>query len=106
EHVPDAVRRGDLYTETTLARAANSVWLAADDPDGADADLDGRIWPAPPGVFHMQNYYDWRARGEIALYRGDVERRAGEADHVLDQLRRFMLSRVQTVRGEAHWLVG
>src|SRR6185436_2953759 len=46
-HLRDAVRRGDRYTETSMVRTFNVVWLAADDPAEARRQLDREIWMPP-----------------------------------------------------------
>jgi tetratricopeptide (TPR) repeat protein len=106
EEVGEAARRGDRYTEATLRRVGGVALLAADDPDGAERDLTRTRWSPPPGQYHMQNWYEWRQRAEIALYRG----RAGElqtpAETTFADLRRVFLWRVATTRAEALWLGG
>jgi eukaryotic-like serine/threonine-protein kinase len=106
DHVPEAERRGDRYTEATLTRVANVIWLAADVPDVASEDLNRRAWRPPEGAYHMQNWYEWRALAEIALYQrrcADIFAAVGETQAAL---RRSMLIRVQTVRAEVLWLEG
>jgi hypothetical protein len=106
EHVPEAERRGDRYTEATLTRVANIIWLAADVPDVATEDLKRRAWRPPAGAYHMQNWYEWRALAEIALYQRRTAALLAEAVPTQQALRRSMLARVQTVRAEAFWLDG
>jgi hypothetical protein len=52
----------------------------------------------------MQNWYEWRARAEIALYRGDQVEPTVEV--TFEALRRSLLWRVQTIRMEALFLAG
>jgi serine/threonine protein kinase len=106
EHVPEAERRGDRYTEATLTRVANTIWLCADVPDVASEDLGRRAWRPPVGAYHMQNWYEWRALAEIALYKRDPHKLLGEVEITQAALERSMLARVQTVKAEAVWLEG
>ena len=99
----DARRRGDRYAETTFVRSINGVWLAADEPAAARAALEAAPWPIPTGGYHIQSWYAWRARVEIALYEG------GDLAALLHEsasLERSMLTRVQTIRTESRWLLG
>ena len=103
EWLHDARRRGDRYAETTLVRALNGVWLAKDDPAAAREALSRSSWVPPEGFYHLQHWYDLRARAEIALYEG------GDAASILPEFVRLegsKLTRVQTVRNESRWLVG
>jgi hypothetical protein len=106
EEVGEAARRGDLYTEATLRRVGGVALLAADDPDGAERDLTRTRWSPPPGQYHMQNWYEWRQRAEIALYRGRAAELQTPAETTFADLRRVLLWRVATTRAEALWLGG
>jgi hypothetical protein len=106
DEVGEAARRGDLYTEATLRRVCGVALLAADDPDGAERDLTRTRWSPPPGQYHMQNWYEWRQRAEIALYRGRAADLQTPAETTFADLRRVFLWRVATTRSEALWLGG
>ena len=106
DNVRDAARRGDRYAEATLRRVANIVWLARDNPDEAEVDLDRQPWRAPEGGYHMQNWYELRGRGEIDLYRSDPVDVAARTRDGFARLRRSMLPRVRSIAAEAAWLAG
>ncbi len=103
KYVREAARGGDLYTETTLRRSCNRVWLADDNVDGARADLARTTWSPPEGRVHLQHWYSIRSTSELALYEGrtgmlEIHRNGFRA------LERSMMTRVQIIRTEAQWL--
>ncbi len=106
QHVTEAARRGDRYSEATLRRVATLVQLAEDDPAGAEAELARSNWTPPAGRFHMQNWYDWRARAEIALYRDRPRDLVPDVESTVAALEKSLLWRVQNVRMECCWLIG
>src|SRR5262249_14652960 len=69
-YLRDAARRGDRFTETTLTRACNVLWLVDGRPDQARRELEQKSWTPPEGGYHMQHWYELRARAEISLYEG------------------------------------
>jgi hypothetical protein len=73
EYVRDATRRGDRYAGTSFRWAENAVWLAADDPARARAELDAASWSPPEQGLHLQHWFLARARAELALYEDDRE---------------------------------
>jgi serine/threonine protein kinase/tetratricopeptide (TPR) repeat protein len=106
EYLRDATRRGDRYAETTLTRMFNLVWLLGDTPTEARHELEARPWTPPEQGYHMQHWYDLRARSELALYDGEghlAHQRFAAAWHALDH---SLLLRAQVVRAEACWLRG
>jgi eukaryotic-like serine/threonine-protein kinase len=98
ETVRDAERRGDRYTESSVRRSGNGVWLAAGDPAQARADLERAAWAPPEARFHLQHWYELEARGELALYAGDVAEARRTVAAQLPAMRRAFLHRVQIVR--------
>gem|GEM_PF-1362039 len=106
-HLRSAKRRGDQYSETTMRRYCNTVWLLKDDPGHAREELELTSWTPPKDAFHLQHYFDWRARVYLMLYE-DTEARPMEAmAGTFRQLRGSMLMRaIQGLRSEAHWLWG
>jgi len=103
--VDDASRRGDLYTETSVRRAANMVWLARDDPDGAERDLGRATWIPPEGQFHLQHYWELEARGQIVLYRRDAARALDDMRPQFAALNRSLIPRLQIPRINSRWLL-
>ncbi len=102
--VDDAIRRGDLYTETSVRRAANVVWLGRDDPQGAERDLDRAKWTPPEGQFHLQHYWELEARGQISLYQGKAHDVWETLEPQFVELNRSLIPRVQIVRINSRWL--
>jgi hypothetical protein len=100
----DALDRANLYAEVHLRTRQNLIHLAADDPDGARADIDDAMGRWSHRGYHVQHYLALLARTQIELYAG----RAEAAWHLLEsgwpELRRSMLLRVQVVRIEATYL--
>ena len=103
EYARDAARRGDHYLGTTLARSFGIVWLMRDDVASAIADLDTRTWTPVESGYHMQHYYELRARSEIDLYRGSVETIPRQG---FEALERSLNARIQIVRADSYWLQG
>jgi len=71
----EADERGDLFAGTGLrAGATNAVWLVADDPETARAELDRAMapWTDRHGYL-VAHSYDLFARTQIDLYVGDAE---------------------------------
>ena len=102
-YVREAARGGDRYTETTLRRSVNRVWLAAGDVDGARADLQRSNWAPPDNRFHLQHWYSIRSVGELGLYEGSKNAVSARSSG-FRELDRSMLTRVQFIRTEARWL--
>jgi hypothetical protein len=106
EYVEDAERRGDRYVVTSMNRYCTSLWLAADDPDGARRIIADAKWMLPHRGFHAQHWYELEARGEIAMYDHTVDRDMTDLEPLFDGLERSVLLRVTTVRALALWLRG
>jgi hypothetical protein len=106
EHLRDAARRGDRYAETTLSRGINLAWLITDEPARARKELDLATWTPPQGGYHMQHWYELRARIEIALYEQDVAATRQLLADGFGPLERSLLTRAQTLRTDAIWLRG
>ncbi|MCE9580647.1 MAG: hypothetical protein K8W52_46430, partial [Deltaproteobacteria bacterium] len=106
ESVRTGRQRGDRYLETTLRLLQGPSLLARDDRHGARNSLDEASWTPPDQGFHLQHWYELRARTELALY----ERTASAAVLALAPrfvaLDRSMLLRVQIVRADACALRG
>jgi hypothetical protein len=71
EYVRDAHRRGDRYAATSMVWSCNLVWLAADSPARAEAELDSEDWVSADASLHLQHWFRARSQFELALYRGD-----------------------------------
>ena len=106
ELLRDAIRRGDRYAETTISRGGNLAWLVVDDPARARRELASRGWTPPGGGYHMQHWYELRARIELALYEGDIAGARRLLDEAAEPLERSLLLRAQTIRNETAWMRG
>lgn len=106
EYDRDARRRNDHYAHTTLTRAFNGVYLAADEPERAREVLRSSTWTPLAGGYHMQHWFALRARGEIDLYEGAVSSRWYERIAEVEAWQGSMLQRVQSIRAEGSWLYG
>jgi hypothetical protein len=70
----DAKERKDLYFSSFITtRIQHLLLLAADDPVNAERAQAGSLAMWPRHEFQIQHYWDWYAKMEIALYRGDAE---------------------------------
>jgi hypothetical protein len=101
EHIADAARRRDRFSETSLRRAAAWPVLCCDGPAAARALLEGSVWTSGSGKMDVQEYYDARSRAYLALYEG---RDPSELAALVPRLRaaeRSLISRVQTIRAGA-----
>jgi serine/threonine protein kinase len=106
EYVRDAARRGDRYVETGMTRAFNGIWLALDQPAAARAVLERKLWSPPERGYHLQHWYELRARAEIDLYEGRAEDAMRQLRPAFDAVGRSLYMRVETVRTEWRWLMG
>jgi serine/threonine protein kinase len=106
EYTRDAARRGDRYAETTFRRSCNIVWLAQDKPDEARRDLVLASWSPPAGGFHLQHWFELKAKAEIGLYEGRAAAALADAEPELAALAASLLLRLQSVRAESRWLYG
>ncbi len=105
DYVRDAMRRGDRHMETSVRWSCNDVWLARDDVDAARRDLDDTPWLPPEGRFHLQHFYELRARAELDLYTGDAETTLDRLAANFRELRRSMLLRILDIRAETNYVV-
>ncbi len=70
--IREADDRGDLYAQANLRIGfgfSHFVWLAADDPDHGEAELNAALsgWPA---TYNLQQFWVRGGQVDIALYRG------------------------------------
>jgi eukaryotic-like serine/threonine-protein kinase len=104
-YLHDAARRGDRYTETSFRQLFNDVWLADDAPARAWAELDRATWLPPEGRFHIQHWYDLRARAEIAFYEGEGARSLERWADLFRAFDQSLLMRVQDARADYLWIL-
>src|SRR4030095_429333 len=68
-----ALEQGNLFAAMELRTRLNLIWLAADDPDKARADVIEALKSWPHEGFHLQHYVSLHALTQIELYTGDFE---------------------------------
>lgn len=104
--VSEAVRLGDRFNATSLRTRLNLVWLAADEPEKAQAEIEGALDTWPEGVFSLQHYWNMRARMEQQLYLGEGERAVDLFRRARKGFYRSQLRHVQIIRAEADYARG
>jgi eukaryotic-like serine/threonine-protein kinase len=103
--IPDAEARGDLYTLVNLRIGhCATVWLAADDIDGARRNLRDAMASWSQSGFFLQHYRAMLAEANVDLYAGLGESAYGIVARDWDALRRSFLMDVQYVRADANFL--
>lgn len=100
----DAQERGDVYSETTIRRICNVIWLANDDPVGAIEEIGQTAWVTLEYGFHIQHWSELRARVQIALYQGRVTD-AERMNKLIGALRQSRMRFAANIRPEFHWLL-
>jgi serine/threonine protein kinase/tetratricopeptide (TPR) repeat protein len=99
-----ALEQGNVFGATDLRTRMNSIWLAADDPDKARAEVIEALKAWPHEGFHLQHYSSLLALAQIELYTGDAD---VAWKHIMGQwsaLENSMLLRTQVLRIEATYL--
>ncbi len=99
-----ALEQGNVFAATDLRTRMNSIWLAADDPDKARAEVIEALKAWPHEGFHLQHYSSLLAQAQIELYTGDAD---VAWKHIAGQwpaLENSMLLRTQVLRIEATYL--
>ena len=96
-----AIEQGNLSAATDLRTRMNLIWLAADDPDKARAEVIEALKAWPPEGFHLQHYSSMLALAQIELYTGDTEVAWKHIQGQWKALENSMLLRIQVLRIEA-----
>jgi hypothetical protein len=104
----EAEERGDVYSQHGLRSwRSNVAWLVMGKPADARAHALGvAIERGEHADFHLHDYYQVLANGQIDLYVGDGDGALARVERAWRDLERSLLLRVQTVRIEAHFLLG
>jgi eukaryotic-like serine/threonine-protein kinase len=103
----EAEARGDNYTATNLRGSVlNFVWLADDDPDRADAEIDAAMRRWSREGFHAQHFWHLLANANTSLYRGDAAGARRRLDRDWKAVSDARLFRVQVARIEGFDLRG
>jgi serine/threonine protein kinase len=99
-----ALEQGNLFAATDLRTRMNLIWLAADDPDRARAEVISALTTWPRKGFHLQHYSSLVALAQIELYTGDYEVAWKHIAGQIKPLEKSMLLRTQAVRIESMYL--
>ncbi|MDQ3665415.1 MAG: protein kinase [Acidobacteriota bacterium] len=96
-----ALEQGNLFAAMDLRTRLNLIWLAADDPNGARAEVIAALKAWPHDGFHLQHYTSMHALAQIEIYTGDVEVAWRHIQGQWKALEQSMLLRIQVLRIEA-----
>jgi hypothetical protein len=96
-----ALDQGNLFAATDLRTRLNLIWLAADDPTRARAEVIDALKSWPHEGFHLQHYTSLHALAQIELYTGDVEVAWRHINGQWKALEDSMLFRIQVLKIEA-----
>ena len=96
-----ALEQGNLFGAMDLRTRLNLIWLAADDPDRARAEVIEALKSWPHEGFHLQHYIALHALAQIEIYTGDVEVAEKHVEGQWQALEDSMLLRIPAVRVEA-----
>jgi hypothetical protein len=96
-----ALEQGNLFAAMDLRTRLNVIWLAADDPNRARAEVIQGLKAWPHEGFHLQHYTAMHALAQIELYTGDVEVAWRHIQGQWKALEDSMLMRIQVLRVEA-----
>ncbi|MBA3458702.1 MAG: protein kinase [Deltaproteobacteria bacterium] len=99
EYVTEAQQRGDQYLSSTMRRAAITMWLAEDNPEGARDELSKATWVPVSTTFHIQHFHALIGEIEVALYTDDRAKFA-ELREQLARCERALIMRVLTVQSQ------
>jgi hypothetical protein len=96
-----ALEQGNLFGATDLRTRLNLIWLAADDPDKARAEVIEALKAWSHEGFHLQHYVSLHALAQIELYTGDAEVAWKHVEGQWQALEDSMLLRIPAVLVEA-----
>jgi tetratricopeptide (TPR) repeat protein len=96
-----ALDQGNVFGATDLRTRLNLIWLAANDPDKARAEVIEALKAWPHEGFHLQHYTSLLALVQIELYTGDLEVARKHIEKQWPDLEQSMLLRFQVLRVEA-----
>lgn len=96
-----ALEQGNLFAATDLRTRMNLIWLAADNPTRARAEVIEALKSWPHEGFHLQHYSALLALAQMELYTGDSEVVWKHLQGQWRALEKSMLLRIQVLRIEA-----
>ena len=96
-----ALEQGNLFGAMDLRTRLNLIWLAAEDPNRARAEVIEALKSWPHEGFHLQHYVSLHALTQIELYTGDYEVACKHVEGQWSALEDSLLLRIPAVRVEA-----
>ncbi len=96
-----ALEQGNLFAAMDLRTRLNVIWLAADDPTRARAEVIEGLKAWAHEGFHLQHYTAMHALAQIEMYTGDFEVAWRHIQGQWKALEHSMLLRIQILRIEA-----
>lgn len=107
-YLREAEDRGDVYAQHGIRSwRSNVAWLAMGKPEDARAHVLGvALERGDVADFHLHDYYQLLANGQIDLYVGDGDGALARVERAWKDLDRALLLRIQTIRIEAGFLLG
>jgi eukaryotic-like serine/threonine-protein kinase len=99
-----ALEQGNLFGATDLRTRLNLIWLVADDPNRARAEVIEALKAWSHEGFHLQHYVSLHALAQIELYTGDLEVAWKHVEGQWQALEDSLLLRIPMVRVEASQL--
>ncbi|MGH9933151.1 MAG: serine/threonine-protein kinase PknK [Pyrinomonadaceae bacterium] len=101
-----ALEQGNLFAAMDLRTRLNVIWLAADQPDKARAEVIEALKSWPQEGFHLQHYVSLHALVQIEIYTGDLEVARKHVEGQWQALENSLLFRTPGVAVEAMQLRG
>jgi hypothetical protein len=99
-----ALEQGNLFGATDLRTRLNLIWLVADEPDRARAEVIEALKSWSHEGFHLQHYVSLHALVQIELYTGDLEVAWKHVEGQWQELEESLLLRIPMVKVEAFQL--
>jgi hypothetical protein len=103
----DAIRRNDQLVLTSVGASCGIYWLFRDDPEAALRELNEARWIPSQDTVHLQHWFQFIARTQVAIYEGRAKRFLADNHR---ELRRFFRSPVvwatRATFGEHLWHEG
>jgi eukaryotic-like serine/threonine-protein kinase len=96
-----ALEQGNLFAAMDLRTRLNVIWLAADQPDKARAEVIEALKSWPQEGFHLQHYSSLHALVQTEIYTGDFEFARKHVEGQWPALAKSMLFRTPGVGVEA-----
>ncbi len=93
-----ALDQGNLFAAVDLRTSLNLIWLAADDPTRARAEVIEGLKAWSHQSFHLQHYTSMHALVHIELYTGDAEVAWRHIEGQWEDLKHSILLRTQILR--------